>query len=158
MLIEGTHNEVNELEKFPPSLPPVLPSFCYCPWLLNSWIVSRERMKISVYWTDKFCVPWLHYQKWITRMLNEWKNECFSTFWTALSLGFLSIKEKVQGKGTPLQVWTGPEGYRSLRLPDFKTVGYEGGKVVSPTHRPPFPPRKCSRYSFLLEVESTPGP
>jgi hypothetical protein len=28
----------------------------------------------------------------------------------------------------------------------------EGGKVVSPTHRPPLPPRKYSWYSFLLEV------
>jgi len=31
----------------------------------------------------------------------------------------------------------------------------EGGKVVSPTHRPPLPPRKYSWYSFLLEAEST---
>ena len=34
----------------------------------------------------------------------------------------------------------------------------EGGKVVSPTHRPSLPPRKYSWYSFLLEAESTPGP
>jgi len=34
----------------------------------------------------------------------------------------------------------------------------EGGKVVSPTHRPPFPPRKYTWYSFLLEAESTPRP
>ena len=34
----------------------------------------------------------------------------------------------------------------------------KGGKVVSPTHRPPLPPRKHSWYSFLLEAESTPGP
>jgi hypothetical protein len=34
---------------------------------------------------------------------------------------------------------------------------YEGGKVVSPTHWPPLPPRKYSWYSFLLEAESTPG-
>jgi len=32
-----------------------------------------------------------------------------------------------------------------------------GGKVVSPTHRPPLPPRKYSWYSFLLEAEATPG-
>jgi len=32
------------------------------------------------------------------------------------------------------------------------------GKVVSPMHRPPLPPRKYSWYSFLLEAESTPGP
>ena len=35
---------------------------------------------------------------------------------------------------------------------------HEVGKVVSPTHRPLFTPRKYSRYSFLLEDESTPGP
>ena len=35
---------------------------------------------------------------------------------------------------------------------------HEGGKVVSPTHRPPLPPRKYSWYSFLLEAESTRGP
>ena len=27
---------------------------------------------------------------------------------------------------------------------------HEGGKVVSPTHRPPLPPRKYSWYTFLL--------
>jgi len=26
-------------------------------------------------------------------------------------------------KEIPLQAWTGPEGFRRLRLPDFKTVG-----------------------------------
>ena len=35
---------------------------------------------------------------------------------------------------------------------------HEGGKVVSPTHRPPSPPSKYPCYSFLLEAESTPGP
>ena len=35
---------------------------------------------------------------------------------------------------------------------------HEGGKAVSPTHRPPFPPRKYSWYSFLLEAKSTPEP
>jgi len=39
----------------------------------------------------------------------------------------------------PLQAWTGLEGSR-LRLPDFQTN--EGGKVASPTQRPPLPPRK----------------
>jgi hypothetical protein len=33
------------------------------------------------------------------------------------------IEKGYKGKGTPLQAWTGPEGSRSLRLPDFKTVG-----------------------------------
>jgi len=30
---------------------------------------------------------------------------------------------KVKGKAIPLQTWTGPEGSRRLRLPDFKTIG-----------------------------------
>jgi hypothetical protein len=30
---------------------------------------------------------------------------------------------KVKDKAIPLQAWTGREGSRSLRLPDFKTVG-----------------------------------
>jgi hypothetical protein len=28
-----------------------------------------------------------------------------------------------KGKAIPLQAWTGLEGSRSLRLPDFKTIG-----------------------------------
>ena len=34
-----------------------------------------------------------------------------------------SIKENIKGKAIPLQAWTGPEGSRRLRLPDFKTIG-----------------------------------
>jgi hypothetical protein len=30
---------------------------------------------------------------------------------------------KVKGKAIPLQAWTGPEGPRRLRFPDFKTIG-----------------------------------
>jgi hypothetical protein len=33
--------------------------------------------------------------------------------------------EEVKGKGKaiPLQAWTGPKGFRRLRLPDLKTIG-----------------------------------
>jgi hypothetical protein len=44
-------------------------------------------------------------------------------------------------------------GSGRLRLRIFMT--FEGGKVVTPTHRPSLPPR-VSWYSFL-EAESTPG-
>jgi hypothetical protein len=30
---------------------------------------------------------------------------------------------QVKGKAIPLLAWTGPEGSRKLRLPNFKTVG-----------------------------------
>ena len=45
-----------------------------------------------------------------------------------------------KGKAVPLQDWSGPEGSRKLRFPDFMTIAQEGGKVVNLTHRPPLPP------------------
>ena len=44
-----------------------------------------------------------------------------------------------KGKAVPLQAWSGPEGSRKLRYPDFMTT-QDGGKVVSLTHRQPLPP------------------
>jgi len=41
----------------------------------------------------------------------------------------------------PLQAWSGPEGSRKLRFPDFMTIAQDSGKVVSVKHRPPLPPR-----------------
>jgi hypothetical protein len=45
-----------------------------------------------------------------------------------------------KGKAVPLQAWSGSEGSRKLRFPDFITTAQEGGKVVSLTHRPHLPP------------------
>ena len=42
-------------------------------------------------------------------------------------------------KSVPLQVWSGPEGSRKLRFPDYMTTAQDGGKVVSLTHQPPLP-------------------
>jgi hypothetical protein len=36
--------------------------------------------------------------------------------------------------------WSGPEGSRKLRFPNFMTTAQDGGKVVSLTHRPSLPP------------------
>jgi hypothetical protein len=58
----------------------------------------------------------------------------------------------------PLQAWSGPEGSRKLRFPDFMTTAQDGGKVVSPYAPAAFTSRKYTWYSFLLEAESTPGP
>jgi len=53
----------------------------------------------------------------------------------------MNVKTKyIKGKAIPLQAWIGPE--------DSRMSAHEDGKVVSPTHRPP----------FLLEAESTPEP
>jgi len=78
--------------------------------------------------------------------------------WTFFKKMLHFQEEILDTKSVPLQAWSGPEGSRKLRLPDFMTTAQDGGKVVSLTHRPLLPPRKCSWYSFLLEAESTPGP
>jgi len=44
-----------------------------------------------------------------------------------------------KGKAVQLQAWSGPEGSRKLRFPDFMTTVQDGGKFVSLTHRPPLP-------------------
>jgi hypothetical protein len=62
----------------------------------------------------------------------------------------LSLFRLVTGRAIPLQVWTGPEGSRSLWLPDFKQSAHEDGKFVSCTYRSPLPPRRYSWYSILL--------
>jgi hypothetical protein len=46
---------------------------------------------------------------WITDLLGTDYEEWGSTY-------------KSKGKAIPLQTWTGPEGSRRLRFPDFKTI------------------------------------
>jgi hypothetical protein len=58
----------------------------------------------------------------------------------------------VKGKAIPLQALTGPEDSRRVRLPDFKISAHEGGKVVSPTHRPPLPPGTISGTHFCWRL------
>ena len=53
-----------------------------------------------------------------------------------------TVTGKGKGKAVPLQAWTGPEGFRKFRFPDFVTTAQDGGKVVSLTHRPPLPPQE----------------
>jgi len=45
----------------------------------------------------------------------------------------------LKGKAVPLQAWSGPDGSRKLRFPDFMTKAQDSGEVVSLTHRPPLP-------------------
>jgi len=54
----------------------------------------------------------------------------------------------VKGKAVPLQAWTGPEGSRKLRFPDYMTMTQDGGKVVSPMHQPLLPPENTPGTHF----------
>ena len=55
-----------------------------------------------------------------------------------------------KGKSVPLQAWSGPEGSRKLRFPDFMTTAQDGGEVVSLTHRQHF----WSIASYIAETET----
>jgi len=58
------------------------------------------------------------------------------------------MQETSNNKAVPLQAWTGPEGSRNLRLPDFVKMAQDGGEVVSLTHRPPLPPGNAPGTHF----------
>ena len=62
-----------------------------------------------------------------------------------------------KSKAVPLQAWTGPEGSRKLRLPDFVTTVQDGGKVVSLTHRPPLPPGNTPGNYFCYKLSRLQG-
>jgi len=47
-----------------------------------------------------------------------------------------------------LQVWSGPEGSRILRFPDFMTTAQDGGKVVSLMYRLSLPPGNAPGTHF----------
>jgi len=53
-----------------------------------------------------------------------------------------------KGKVVPLQVWSGPEGSRELRFPDFMTTAQDSRKVVSLTNRPFLPPGNAPGTHF----------
>jgi len=63
----------------------------------------------------------------------------------------------LKGKAVPLQAWSGPEGSRKVRFPDFMTTAQDGGKVVSPTHRPPLPPENAPGTHFCYRPSQPQG-
>ena len=76
-----------------------------------------------------------HFQSWdafIFRGIQHATNSKISIILEA----FAKLRK---GKSVPLQAWSDPEGSRKLSFPDFMTTAQEGGKVVSPTHRPHLP-------------------
>ena len=65
-----------------------------------------------------------------------------------LPVWLISEKSAHLGKAVPLQAWSGPEGYRKLRFPDFMTTAQDGRKVVSLKHQPPLPPGNAPGTHF----------
>ena len=123
-----------------------IPNVCTAPWNLQ----HIKDLKMTE-WSVETCSPILSSNK-CCGDVNNWLIICLSTSWCLYTnQDFHSERQAIQedanstlyvckGKAIPVQVWTGPEGSRMLRLPGFKTIG---------TWRPRLPPRKYSWYSFL---------
>jgi len=50
-------------------------------------------------------------------------NECKATEVCKTVKNTFYVYVKGKGKAIPLQAWTGPESFRRLRFPHFKTIG-----------------------------------
>jgi hypothetical protein len=59
------------------------------------------------------------------------------------------IQVKGKGKAVPLQAWSGTEGSRKLRFPDYMTTAQDDGEVVSFTRQPPLPPGNIPGTDFF---------
>ena len=76
--------------------------------------------------------------KWTANLKTNCGKKTVKQTWNKLNT--VKYKKKGKGKAFPLQAWSGPEGSRKLRFPDFMITAQDGGKVVSLTHWPPLPP------------------
>ena len=73
------------------------------------------------------------------------------------TLMLVIMLNKGKGKAVPLQAWSGPEISRKLRFPDYMTTAQDGGKVVSPAHRPPLPPGNAPGTYFRYRLSRPQG-
>ena len=62
------------------------------------------------------------------------------------------VQEKV-----PLQAWSGPEGSRKLRFPDFMTTAQDGGNVFSLKNRPPLSRGNTPGTHFCYRLSRSKG-
>jgi hypothetical protein len=60
----------------------------------------------------------------------------------------IKCKGANEGKAVPLQAWSGPEGSRKLRFPDYMITAQDDGKVLSLTHRRPLSPGNAPGTHF----------
>jgi len=75
----------------------------------------------------------------------------FYFIYISLLTSLILYDRKGKGKAVTLQAWSGSEGSRKLRFPDFMATAQDGGKVVSLKHRPPLPPGNTPGTHFYTK-------
>jgi hypothetical protein len=69
----------------------------------------------------------------------------------------IAVNKDRKKKAVPLQAWSGPEGSRKLRFPDFISTAQDGGKVVSLMHQPTLPPGNTPGTHFCQKLSQQQG-
>jgi hypothetical protein len=108
----------------------------------DKYYIFKKYSSVQIYFCKNFGVAWCGNYK-VFFLSAPWRRideveVWLHSFLTSVLDGVLS--GRIKGKAVPLQAWSGPEGSRKLRFPDFMTTAQDGGRVVSLTHRPPLPP------------------
>jgi hypothetical protein len=100
------------------------------PWPEPLYATRRQERELKIYVRMKMMQENRNILEYLCTV-------CENVFWYLLPLLVLLL---VKDKAIPLQALTDPEGSRRLRIQDFlRQSAHEGGKVVSPKHRPPLP-------------------
>ena len=129
---------------------PLLPISIHCgPKWRHMFRISRLRLYFFIYFVfyTRLYIPstsrslmsfsYLHFVKYNLRTsLKDFLSFLLCRLLRVLFYDYIIVKSKA----VPLQTWSGPEGSRNLRFPDFMTTAEDGGKVVSLTNLPPLPP------------------
>ena len=140
---------------FPPQIPHWFSQNWSHPFLCEFYLVvlictnQLARSGRSLEHPQTKCVKW--YQE--SNMKYVWR-----LFVKPHSLGHKNqLVTCCKDKSVPLQAWSGPEGSRKLRFPDFMTTSQDCGKVVSLTHRPPLPSGNTPGTHFSLRLSRPQG-
>ena len=121
-------------------------------WIPDT-LISKKKVKI---FTDNQCLKQCF---WSTSQfkLSRHKPPDINTVNSKSILESPMNSHNIKGKSIPLQAWSGPEGSRKLRFPDFQSTAQGSGKVFSLMPRPNLPPGNPPGTHFCQRLSRPQG-